>query len=393
MEKKQASKRYTATKKFDIRTLTMVAVLVILWVVFAFLTSDGFKSIDSSFLSTRNLSNLMRSTAVVGIMGSTMVLIIVTNGIDLSAGSMVGFIGCTAAALQVFQDMNTPATVALCLVLSIFIYFVMGMLIAYANIAPFIVTLGGQLMFKGAMLAVTGGTTVAPLKESLAFFGSAYVTKTLSLILGIVACALLLFSELQRRAGKRKHGTLTESVGMMLVRWALFSAGIMVAVLVLNAYRGMPVPVLIMFVLVVLVKLVADRTTFGRSVYAIGGNIDAAKYSGINVRRNLVCLYMLHGLMIGISGLLLTARLNAGSTQSGLNMELDAIAAAVIGGASMSGGVGTPVGAILGALIMESINNGASMMNLDAYWQYIIKGIILVAAVWFDGYTRSRKKS
>jgi D-xylose transport system permease protein len=163
--------------------------------------------------------------------------------------------------------------------------------------------------------------------------------------------------------------------------------------LVMNSYRGMPVPVLIMFILAILLTIMAERTTFGRSIYAIGGNLDAAKYSGIKVRKNLVLVYTLHGLMVSIAGLILAARLNAGTvTVPNMNLELDAIAAAVIGGTSMSGGAGKVAGALLGALIMASIDNGMSMMNMDAFWQYIVKGIILVAAVWFDIYTRSRKK-
>jgi D-xylose transport system permease protein len=148
-----------------------------------------------------------------------------------------------------------------------------------------------------------------------------------------------------------------------------------------------------MFVLAIVLTIMAERTTFGRSIYAIGGNLEAAKYSGIRVRKNLVFVYTLHGLMVSIAGLILAARLNAGTvTVTNMNLELDAIAAAVIGGTSMTGGAGKVGGALLGAMIMASIDNGMSMMNMDAFWQYIVKGIILVAAVWFDIYTRSRKK-
>jgi D-xylose transport system permease protein len=146
-------------------------------------------------------------------------------------------------------------------------------------------------------------------------------------------------------------------------------------------------------VLAILLTILAGRTTFGRSIYAIGGNLEAAKYSGLKVRKNLILVYILHGLMVSIAGLILAARLNAGTvTVTNMNLELDAIAAAVIGGTSMTGGAGKVGGALLGALIMASIDNGMSMMNMDAFWQYIVKGIILVAAVWFDIYTRSRKK-
>lgn len=387
--------QYTSvTKKFDIRTLTMVAVLVLLWIFFTFFTSNNFQSIGTSFLSTRNLSNLMRQTTTAGIMGISMVLVIVTGGIDLSAGAVVGFIGCVAAWLQVYCNMGTVPTIVISLMLSVLVYAIQGSLISYVNLAPFIVTLGGQLVFKGMILVVTKGSTIAPLKESLLYFGQAYVSKPVSLLIGIAAIMLLLYNELQRRASKRKHGTLTDSIQSMFVRWGLFSLIIMAAVLVMNSYRGMPVPVLIMFVLTLILTIVADRTTFGRSIYAIGGNLDAARYSGINVRKNMLLVYCIHGLMVGVAGLIMVARLNASTTNvANMSLELDAIAAAVIGGTSMTGGVGRVGGAILGALIMATIDNGMSMMNLDAFWQYIVKGIILVAAVWFDIRTNKKRKS
>jgi D-xylose transport system permease protein len=322
-----------------------------------------------------------------------MVLIIVTTGIDLSAGSVVGLIGGIAACLQVYFNVNTPLTIIICLAAGAVIYLFQGSLIAFAGIAPFIVTLGGQLVFKGLLLAITKGATIAPLKESLLYFGQAYISPAISLLLGFLLAALLLMNEVSRRAGKKKLGAVNESFPTMILRWGLYAVGIFVMVLVMNSYRGMPVPVLIMFIVTICLTLVADKTTFGRSIYAIGGNLDAAKYAGIKVKRNLVILYAIHGIMVAIAGIILAARLNAGSMSvTNMSLELDAIAAAVIGGTSMSGGAGKVAGALLGALIMASIDNGMSMMNMDAFWQYLVKGTILVAAVWFDIYTRGRRK-
>lgn len=394
IQKEERLQRYTGVKKIDVRTFTMFAVLVVLWLFFTYFTSDGFRSLDTSFLSTRNLSNLMRQMTTVGIMGISMVLVIVSGGIDLSAGAVVGFIGCVAAALQVYYSLGTPETIIVCLVLSVLVYVLQGSLIAYLDLAPFIVTLGGMLVFKGLILVVTKGATIAPLQESLLYFGQAYVSKPTTLGLGILMSALLLLSGLQKRASKRKNGTLTESLKDMMIRWVLLAFIIMVAVLIMNSYRGMPVPVLVMAVLTLILTLVAERTTFGRSIYAIGGNLDAARYSGINVKKNLVIVYSIHGVMIGVAGLILAARLNASTTTiANMSLELDAIAAAVIGGTSMTGGIGKVAGAILGALIMGTIDNGMSMMNLDSFWQYIVKGIILVAAVWFDIRTNKKRKS
>jgi D-xylose transport system permease protein len=393
MENAKAKKGIGFVKKFDVRTLTMVVVLIVLWLVFTFLTSNGLKSIERSFISYRNLSNLFRQMAVVGILGSSMVLIIVTGGIDLSAGVVAGFIGCVAAGLQVYFGVDTLPTIIICLVSGALIYAFQGSLIAYLGLAPFIVTLGGQLVFKGLVLSITNSTTIAPLKESLRFWGQAYLSKPLSIFIGVVIFLILLTREISRRKIKIKHGTRLEPKSEILLRLAVLAAGIFLVVLIMNNYRGIPLPVIIMLTVTVLLTIIAERTTFGRSIYAIGGNLDAAKYSGINVNKNLLVIYTVHGVVVSIAGLILAARLNAGTTTvSNMNLELDAIAGAVIGGTGMTGGVGKVVGAILGALIMASIDNGMSMMNMDAYWQYIFKGIILVSAVWFDSYTRSRKK-
>ena len=393
-QKEETLQRYISVKKIDVRTFTMFAVLVVLWIFFTYFTSNGFSSLETSFLSTRNLSNLMRQMTTVGIMGISMVLVMVSGGIDLSAGAVVGFIGCIAAVLQVYGGMGTTETILICLILSVVIYMIQGSLIAYMDLAPFIVTLGAMLVFKGLILVVTKGTTIAPLQESLIYFGQAYISKPMSLALGIVMSILLLLNGMQKRAGKKRNGTLTGSPRNMLIQWVLMTAAIMIAVLIMNNYRGMPVPVLIMFVLVILLTLVAERTILGRSIYAIGGNLDAARYSGINVKKNLVMVYSIHGFMIGVAGLILAARLNASTTTvANMSLEMDAIAAAVIGGTSMSGGIGKVAGAILGALMMGTIDNGMSLMNLDASWQYIVKGVILVAAVWFDIRTNKKRKS
>lgn len=393
-QKEETTQRFSSVMKIDIRVFAMFAVLVILWIIFTFFTSKGFTKIDTSFLSTRNLSNLMRQMTTVGIIGISMVLVMVSGGIDLAAGAVVGFIGCVAAALQVFLGVGTPVTIAICLALAVFVYVVQGSMIAYLGLAPFIVTLGASLIFKGLILVVTHGTTVAPLQKSLLYFGQEYISKPASLALGILFSVIYLLNELQKRAGKRKNGTLTESLQHMVLKWLGATAAVIVIVLIMNDYHGLPVPVLIMLALTIILTIVSDRTTFGRSIYAIGGNLEAARYSGINVKKNLVVVYSIHGLMIGVAGLILAARLNASTTTvANMSLELDAIAAAVIGGTSMTGGIGRVSGAIIGALIMATIDNGMSMMNVDASWQYIVKGIILVAAVWFDVSTNKKRKS
>lgn len=381
-----SEKKLTTGKKIDIRTLAMYIVLVVLWVGFSVATGGNF-------ITVRNISNLIRQTAFTGIMAVGMTLVIVTTGIDLSAGMVMGFIGCIAACCQVYWGLSTPVTIAIALVLGAVIGFLTGALTAYTGIAPFIVTLGAQLIFRGGMLAVTGGQTIAPFQESYKYWGVAYVPIMVGWVLAAVGVVGLLLMELSARRAKKKYNSLTETMVTMIVRWVLSSAAIVIVVGVLNAYKGIPIPVLLMIIVVIIFTFISEKTTFGRSVYAIGGNVAAARYSGINVKRNLTIVYCLNGLLCGVAAVIFSARLNAGTAQAASgNYELDAIAASVIGGTSMTGGVGKVSGAILGAVIMMSIDNGMSMMNLDAYWQYMVKGVILVLAVWFDTQTRKKGK-
>ncbi|WP_122789759.1 sugar ABC transporter permease [Intestinibacillus sp. Marseille-P6563] len=381
-----ATQNKSLLKKIDIRALTMVLVLVILWVAFTAATGGNF-------LTTRNLSNLLRQAAFTGIMGVGMTLVIVTGGIDLAAGMTMGFIGCMMAVCQVWWGLSTPVTIAIGLIIGLVIGTVEGALIAYTGIAPFIVTLGAQLIFRGGMLAVTGGQTIAPFQESYKFWGTQYVLPFAGWILAVIAILALLANELGKRRAKKRYGSLTESMTEMLVRWGVMSVIIVVAVWILNDFRGIPIPVLVMMLVVVIFTFISQKTTFGRSVYAIGGNIAAARYAGINVKKNLTLVYCLNGLLCAVAAVIYTARLNGGTSQAANgNYELDAIASAVIGGTSMTGGIGKVSGAILGAVIMMSIDNGMSMMNLDAYWQFMVKGVILVAAVWFDTQTQKRRK-
>jgi D-xylose transport system permease protein len=372
--------------QFNVRTYTMIAALIILWIVFTITT-------NSSFILPRNMSNLVRQMSIVGIMGTGMVLVIVSGGIDLSVGSIMGFLGCAAAALQVWAGWNTFETILVVVIGGAIIGYLQGILVAHTGVPPFIITLGGQLIFRGGVLAVTRGTTVAPLQKDFLDIGQSNIDKTLGIAIVVAAILFVIVQDLlEMRSRKRITGN-SDSMGKTLIRWVVMAVLLLFSIFYLNAYRGLPTPVLLMVVLVIIFSFIAEKTTFGRRVYAIGGNIDAAKYSGINVKRNITMVYVLNGLMAAIAGVVLAARLNAGTATAGINLELDAIAAAVIGGTSMSGGSGKVAGAILGALIMATIDNGMSMMNMEAFWQYIVKGLILIAAVWFDVRTQSKGKS
>ena len=371
--------------KVQVRTLLVIVVLAVLIGVFSVLTGG-------SFIKSANISNLLRQTSIWAIMGLSMCWLIVTLGIDLSAGMVVGFLSCFLAVAQVKWGMNTIVSLLLTLVVALVIYFVQGYLVAYIGMAAFIVTLGGQLAFKGGMLLITGSSTVAPLTDETLVIGQGYIPSAVTWILGIVVVLIVAFLEIRGRANKIKHDLPADSSGKMIAWIVIYAIIIMAVCWLMASYQGIPVPVLLMLILAVIMNFISNGTKFGRSIYAIGGNIKAAEFAGLRVKRNMLLMYLIHGVMMWVAGVVLAARLNAGSISSGLNYELDAIASTVIGGTSFLGGIGKPAGAILGALVMTTIDNGLSMMSVDAAWQYVSKGAIIVFAVLLDQIMSSKKK-
>jgi D-xylose transport system permease protein len=345
------------------RSLIMVGALVVIWIVFS-LTTEG------TFLRPRNLSLLARQTSVTAILAVGMVLVIVAGQIDLSVGALAGLMGGLAA--MAYMQRQWPLGLAFLAVLvgGALLGAAQGSLVAWLKIPPFIVTLGGMLLFQGALLGMTGGVTVSPSRPFL-YVGQAYVPAWLGwLVAGLMAAGFL--ADGIRSGGKR----LWSRVGLAALALG-FTA-------VLNAYEGIPVPVFLLLALAGLFSGVAHHTRFGRHLYAIGGNREAAFYSGISIEKHIVGVFTVMGVLSAIAGIVLTARVGAATSDAGRIMELDAIAAAVIGGTSLLGGQGTVWGALLGALVMASLDNGMSLMNTEAFWQPIIKGSILVAAVAVD---------
>jgi D-xylose transport system permease protein len=345
------------------RSLLMVGALVVIWIVFS-LTTDG------TFLRPRDLSLLARQTSVTAILAVGMVLVIVAGQIDLSVGALAGFMGAIAALA--YMNRQWPLGLAFLVVLigGAVLGAAQGSLVAFLKIPPFIVTLGGMLLFQGAMLGITGGVTVSPSRPFL-YVGQAYVPAWLGwLVAGVMAAALAALAF--REGGARRWR------GLGLAVLALVFTAVM------NAYEGIPVPVFLLLALAAFFSGVARHTRFGRHLYAIGGNREAAFYSGISIERHIIGVFTLMGLLSAVAGIVLTARVGAATSDAGRIMELDAIAAAVIGGTSLLGGQGTVWGALLGALVMASLDNGMSLMNTEAFWQPIIKGSILVAAVAVD---------
>ncbi len=372
--------RASFLSRIDIRAYSMVIALVAIWIAFA-ITTHG------KYLIPRNISNLARQMAVVCYLATGMVLVIVSGNIDLSVGSLLGMLGGFAALTQVYWGWQTGPTILVTLLLGVLTGLFQGFIIAYLKVPAFIVTLGGYMAFRGIMIGLTGGRTISPMLNSFKVIGQAYLGKNVGIALAAVSITAFIAYQAYRRKVRKGYSFELEPLLQTLSKTALFAAGIAGFTWVMNAYMGIPVPVIIMIVLLLVLTFIATRTKLGRNIYAIGGNIEAARYSGINIRKTILIVFVMSAVLSAVAGLVLTARLNAGTVAAGSMAELDAIASAVIGGASLSGGIGSVPGALLGALIMASLDNGMSMMNTEEFWQYIIKGWILVLAVWLDVYT------
>ena len=363
--------------KFDLQAYTLIIALVLIAVIFGFFTGG-------EFLSSRNISNLFTQMSVIAVLAIGMTLIIVAGHIDLSVGSLVGLTGGIAAILQVWYDWNTFLVVIAAVVVGAIFGLWQGWWVAYRAVPAFIVTLGGMLIFRGILIGLSKGQTVAPMNDSFKQIGNSYFPYIPGYILALVSIGLLIFWTIRNRAKRNSMGLL------LPVRWVDYSKVsayaffILLATYMLNRYYGIPTPILIVVLLAGIFMFISTKTSFGRYVYAIGGNPEAAALSGINIKRNTLWVFILMGGLAGVAGVLLTSRLNAATVSAGNMYELDAIAACVIGGTSLMGGKGKIVGALIGALIMASIDNGMSMMNIETFWQYIVKGLILIVAVWID---------
>lgn len=364
-------------------TMILIATVAI-WILFTFLT-------DGNFLTTRNLSNLFRQMSITGVLAIGMVFVIILGEIDLSAGSTLGLLGGIAAILNVWFGISTIPTIVITLILGVIMGAWNGYWIAFRNVPSFIVTLASMLIFRGVLIGITGGNTVAPLSDDFKVIGQSYFPTFFGYILVILAVIGSSYLILSNRKNKSQYNIEVKPITFDLLTIAGIGIASLVFVLVLNDYQGFPIPAFIMLVLALILGFIGTKTIFGRRIYGIGGNRDAAKLSGINVKKHIMIVYSVLGLLCAVAGILLTTRLNAGSVSAGQNAEMDAIASCVIGGASLAGGSGTVLGALVGALVMASIDNGMSMMNTPTFWQYIVKGLILLIAVWMDIYSKNKK--
>jgi D-xylose transport system permease protein len=379
--------------KRNTKQYTMFLALIAIWVIFAVLT-------DSVFLTPRNLSNLFVQTVTTAILAIGMVLVIVAGHIDLSVGSVLGFAGAVCAMLMIKLEWGVIPAVGATLLVGLVIGIWHGFWVAYRKVPAFIVTLASMLGFRGLIIGITGGQTqgleMAPESTATSFklIGQGYLPTLIpakqgqihdtSLYFTVGVILIFILFAFRRRAARIRYGFPVLPLPLEILRLVFVSGIIGAFAMIMVIYLGVPWSVILALALAVVFTFIAEQTTFGRHLYAIGGNPDAAKLSGINIPRKTLGLFMIMGVMTAIAGIVYTARLNAATTSAGQNAELDAIAAAVIGGTSLMGGEGTIFGAVIGALVMASLDNGMSLMNLDITFQYVIKGLILLLAVWVD---------
>jgi D-xylose transport system permease protein len=407
----------------DTRLLGMIIALGIIWITFHVLSGGNY-------ITPRNLWNLSVQSASIGIMATGMVLIIVSRNIDLSVGAVLGFVGYTMAMLQTIwipitlgfgleQPWIWIVTVIFGLILGGAIGLLQGFIVSYLGVPSFIVTLGGLLVWRGLIFQYVQGQTLAPMDTTFRLLGGGpqgSIGEWPSWILGIIACAGIIYTLIMNRRRRRRYGFALRPMlaeigigvlGCLVVLGAIWIAnsyywpenlavdyanrnGIPIPEGGLNIPTGIANPVLILLAVGVLMTYLATRRRFGRNVYAIGGNPEAAILSGINVRRTIMYTFGLMGVLTAVSAVVQTARLNSAVTGLGVSNELDVISAAVIGGTSFAGGIGTIPGAILGAVVMQSLRSGMLLLRFDSPQQDIVVGIVLVAAVGFDSYLRRR---
>jgi len=327
-----------------------------------------------------------------------MLLVIVAGHIDLSVGSVCGFIGALAAVLMVNFGWHYLPTAIACLVAGAVIGAAQGWFVAYSKIPSFIVTLAGMLVFKGLSLALLQGQSIGPFPVEFQRLSSGFIPdvlagtdlRTTSLLIGLVAAAALGATSLRGRARQAKHGMESEPYGFFIAKTLLFVAAIVYFSYLLSSYRGLPNVLIVMAVLIVIYDFVTRRTTVGRRIYALGGNEKAARLSGIKTERLSFLAFVNMGVLAALAGLVFAARLNTATPKTGLGFELDVIAACFIGGASASGGVGKVTGAVIGAFVMGVMNNGMSILGIGIDYQQVIKGLVLLAAVFIDVYNKNK---
>jgi len=385
-ENNMAEKRSIFSNVNDLRMYAMIFVLIAVVVFFQLVVPDGI------FLGARNLSNLFRQLSITGVITVGMMLLIVSCNFDLAVGSTVALVGGVVAQFQVSYGMSTWLVILVGLALGVVLGSWQGFWVAYRRVPSFIVTLGNMMLFRGIYLTYCKGITVSPMNDDFAAIMTTYLPDYIGITIGVLASVAVAFLLFYNRYSSKKYDLKAEKIWITslktLVAWVLIALFISK----MNEFEGIPLSVMILIVIVLLFFFITKKTRFARRVYAIGGNQEAARLAGINVKRYVFTLYIITGVLSAVSAVLLTSRLNAAVAAAGTSYEMDVISACVVGGTSLSGGKGTVIGVVIGALLISCLGNGMSLLNLDSYIQSIVKGLVLILAVWFDVATQSKSK-
>jgi D-xylose transport system permease protein len=388
----------------NLQTYTIVLALVLIWIVFTIATYKP-ETQSSGFISPQNISNLFRQMSVTSIMAAGMVLVIVIGGIDLSVGRLAGFVSVVVAFFQANRWNSTlaaafpgmpPETInAIAALLSVMLGLGVGVLwgvaqgyiIAYLRVPAFIVTLGSLFILQGLTLLQTEGKTIPANQPVFSEIGQGYLPSTLSWVLAALVIIALFFFMFRGRRNKQKYGFPLPALALDVIKNVLYAALIVIYVAAVTSYKqapGIPYPVLLLGIVAVAMTYLSTNTRFGRYAYAIGGNREAARLSGINIRKTSFLIFVLMGFLSGLAGIVLASYVGYGTIGAGGGYELDVIASAILGGTSTLGGVGTIPGAMIGGLIMASLSTGLQMLNAPAATTYVVKGAVLVLAVLLD---------
>lgn len=382
--------------KDTLKKNTMLIALVVVMLLFQALIMSAGKG---SLFAPSNVTNLISQNSYVVILATGMLLCILTGGnIDLSVGSVVALVGAVAGTLIVTLKLNIFLSIAICLLIGIAIGAWQGFWIAYVRIPAFIVTLAGMMLWRGLALITLDGLTISPFPGNYLVLFTSFLPDTdnkgliltTTLIVGAVACTVFIATQVIGRASKLRKNYEVEGTGMFVGRLVLISAVILMLAWLMGQHKGIPVVLIILAVIVLVYGYYTQNTVPGRHLYAMGGNEKAARLSGINTNKTLFLAYTNMAFLSAVAALVCVARFNSAAPSAGTNYELDAIGACYIGGASAYGGTGTVSGAVIGAIFMGVLNNGMSILGIDANWQKAVKGLVLLAAVIFDVLSKKR---
>lgn len=381
----------------NIREYGMFIALFVIMAIFA-ITTNG------AFISSRNLSNLLNQTGYIAVLAVGMTLVIVIRQIDLSVGFLAGFLGAVAAIALSRWGLSVVVVVPLVLALGAVAGLITAFPVARLGVPSFVASLAGWLIYRGALQLVTEGSgTIIISDPTFNAIGNGFIPDIpnigildgihkLTLVLGIVAVVLFILSEMNGRRNKLSYNFAVLPFELFVLKLVFVAVVIGTITWILANYSGMSWTVVIMLAVVAVYHFITTQTVLGRHIYAVGGNPDAAELSGISVKRIIYMVFASMGLLSALSGILFAARLTSASTTAGTLFELDAIAAAYVGGVSAAGGVGRVTGSIIGALVMTSLINGMNLMGVGISYQYIVRGAVLAAAVIFDVYTRKTRR-